>query len=70
MRPLTRVELEKCEHGPRFENVTPAMIFGPLSDGGLAQRVAAGNIKRYRDLKAEWEYESGARPRPDSFYNA
>jgi hypothetical protein len=68
MRPLTRVELERSERAQKFEGVTPQMLFSATADGKLADTVHRVNPARYRELKQEWAYLSGAERRPDSYY--
>ena len=70
MRDLTREQLEACASAPRWENVTPAMLFSAQADYSLSKRVYASNPQRYRELRLEWEYLSGKRARPDSFFQA
>lgn len=67
-RELTVEQEEACASAPQFANVRAVDIFGAHSDGELARRIAAANIVRYRQLREEFEYESGIKRRPDSFY--
>ena len=67
-RVLTDEEIAACEGAQQFANVTPVMLFGAKSDGGLAQKVMRENPVRYRQLRDEWLIESGIVPRPDSYY--
>jgi len=67
-RQLTDPEIEACTTAPQFSEVRAVDVFGAKSDGALAARIAKANVVRYRQLREEWEYESGLRQRPDSFY--
>ena len=51
-----------------FSDVKPEQLFGPASDGFLAQRVASQNLPRYRELRTEYDYIIGMKKRPDSYY--
>ena len=70
MRDLNVDQLAACEAAPKWEHVTASMIFGSKSDYALSRRVFESNIQRYRELRLEWEYESGQRARPDEYFQA
>ena len=65
---LTQDQIEQSERGPKFADVTPAQLFGPQADGGLAERVYRQNARRYYELREEHQYLIGAERRPDSHY--
>jgi hypothetical protein len=70
MRQLTEAELEQSEVGPSFAGVTAEQLFSARSDFALASRVQRTNPRRYLELRQEWQFVSGAEPRPSSYWDA
>jgi hypothetical protein len=62
-------EAARSANGPTFTNVSPAELFGPKSSTELALRVFRQNPTRYRALRQEWAYLSGAEAPPDNYYS-
>ena len=67
-REFTAEELETSAAGPKFADVTPAMLFSKTANAMLAMQVRTRNAVRYAELKQQWLYESGQQKRPDSHY--
>lgn len=52
-------------NGEDFGNLEPAQVFSPGASGtNLAQTLYRVNPRRYRELRDQYELESGARPYP------
>ena len=68
MRQLTDPEIEACKDAPQFESTTPEQLFGKNADGQLAATVARLNVVRYRQLREEYDFITGMKKRPDSFF--
>jgi hypothetical protein len=66
---LTAEQEAKCAVAPKFETVTPSMLFGPACDFALANRVCRLNPARYRELRQRWRWETNQEPRPEGFYD-
>ena len=66
---LTDEQIEQCASAPKFESVTPAMLFGPACDFALANRVCKLNKARYLELRQQYRWDTGQDKRPEGFYD-
>jgi hypothetical protein len=65
-KPLSQDELDQSAIGPKFDNVKFEDL---LRDGALAQRVRTLNPARYRDLRQDYLWRTGAEPRPANAFD-
>jgi hypothetical protein len=68
-RELTAEELERSESGPAFAEVKAEQLFSASADYVLAARVLRLNPRRYRELKAGWDFANGRPRRDPAFYD-
>jgi hypothetical protein len=67
--PLSQEQLEQSALGPKFENVSPEMLFSSGFDAILAARIYKLNPARYRELRQQHRWNTGQDRRPDNFYD-
>ena len=62
-------EQEQCAVAPKFEKVTPEMLFGKGCEFALANRVWQLNPARYKELRHQHRWATGQDKRPEGFYD-